>query len=119
MALSSAEAEHQIAAFGVSGCEHARQVFQEMHGLDADTALTIPILTDSQSAMAMASSDRDARRTRHIRRRHHYVRLQISNGAHIILKIDGALNISDVGTKLQDCATFIRHRAILHTEAPP
>ncbi len=39
IALSSAEAEYQIAAFGVSGCEHTRQVFQEMHGLDADTAL--------------------------------------------------------------------------------
>jgi hypothetical protein len=119
IALSSAEAECQIAAFGVSGCEHARQVFQEMHGLDADTALTIPILTDSQSAMAMASSDRDTRRTRHIRRRCHCVRLQIFNSAHIILKIDGALNISDGGTKSQDCATFIQHRAILHTKVPP
>jgi hypothetical protein len=119
IALSSAEAEYQIAAFGVSGCEHTRQVFQEMHGLDADTALTIPIFTDSQSAMAMASSDRDTRRTRHIRRRYHYVRLQISNGSHIILKIDGTLNISDIGTKLQDFATFARHRAILHTEVPP
>ncbi len=119
IALSSAEAEYQIAAFGISGCEHTRQVFQEMHGLDADTALTIPILTDSQSAMAMASSDRDTRRTRHIRRRYHYVRIQISNSAHIILKIDGTLNISDIGTKLQDYATFLRHRAIIHTEVPP
>jgi hypothetical protein len=118
VALSSAKAEHQTAAFGVSGCEHARQVFQEMHGLDADTTLTVPILTDSQSAMAMASSDCDTRRTRHIRRCHH-VRVQISNGDHIVLKIDGALNISNMGTKLQDCATFIRHRAIVHTKAPP
>jgi hypothetical protein len=119
IAVSSAEAEYQIAAFGVSGCEHTQQVFQEMHGLDADTALTILILTDSQSAMAMASSDRDTRRTWHIRRRYHYVRIQISNGAHIILKIDGTLNISDVGTKLQDYATFIRHRAIVHAKVPP
>jgi hypothetical protein len=86
--------------------------------LDPDTPLTIPILTDSQSAMAMASSDRDTRRTRHIRRRYHYVRLQIAHGAHIILKIDGTLNISDIGTKLQDYATFMRHRVILHTEVP-
>jgi hypothetical protein len=69
--------------------------------------------------MAMASSDRDTRRTRHIRRRYHYVRIQISNGAHISLKIDGTLNISDIGTKLQDYATFIRHRAIIHTKVPP
>jgi hypothetical protein len=119
VALSSAKAEHQTAAFGASSCEHARQVFQEMHGLDADTTLTVPILTDSQSAMAMASSDRDTRRTRHIRRRCHQVRVQISNGAHIVLKIDGALNISNIGTKLQDCAMFIWHRAIVHTKAPP
>jgi hypothetical protein len=119
VALSSAEAEYQIAAFGVSGCEHTRQLFQELHGLDPDTPLTIPILTDSQSAMAMASSDRDTRRTRHIRRRYHYVRHQIARGAHIILKIDGTLNISDIGTKLQDYATFMRHRVILHTDVPP
>jgi hypothetical protein len=118
IALSSAEAEYQVAAFGVSGCEHTRQLFQELHGLDPDTPLTIPILTDSQSAMAMASSDRDTRRTRHIRRRYHYVRFQIARGAHIILKIDGTLNISDIGTKLQDYATFMRHRVILHTEVP-
>jgi hypothetical protein len=119
VALSSAEAEYQIAAFGVSGCEHTRQLFQELHGLDPDTPLTIPILTDSQSAMAIASSERDTRRTRHIRRRYHYVRFQISNSAHIILKIEGPLNISDIGTKLQDYATFMRHRVILHTEVPP
>jgi hypothetical protein len=43
------------------------------------------------------------------------VRLQIPHGTHIILKIDGTLNISDIGTKLQDYATFMRHRVILHT----
>jgi hypothetical protein len=47
------------------------------------------------------------------------MRAQISNGAHIILKIDGTLNISNIGAKLQDHATFIRHRAIVHTEVPP
>jgi hypothetical protein len=119
IALSSAEAEYQIAAFGVSGCEHTRQLFQELHGLDPNTPLTIPILTDSQSAMAMASSDRDTRRTRHIRRRCHCVRHQIAQGAHIILKIDGTLNISDIGAKLQDFITFMRHRIILHTNVPP
>jgi hypothetical protein len=67
----------------------------------------------------MASSDRDTRRTRHIRRRYHYVRLQISQGAHIILKIDGTLNISDIGTKLQDYLTFMRHRVVIHTDVPP
>jgi hypothetical protein len=43
VALSSAEAEYQIAAFGCSGCEHTRQLFQELHGLDPDTPLTIPM----------------------------------------------------------------------------
>jgi hypothetical protein len=99
--------------------QHTRQWHQEMHGLDADTALTIPIFTDSQSGIAMASSDRDTRRTRHIRRRCHYVRIQIANGAHVILKIEGPLNISDIGTKLQDFATFLRHGAVIRTEAPP
>jgi hypothetical protein len=67
----------------------------------------------------MASGERDTRRTRHIRRRYHYVRLQIAHGVHIILKIDGTLNPSDIGTKLQDYLTFMRHRAVIHTEVPP
>jgi hypothetical protein len=33
-----------------------------------------------------------------------------------ILKIDGALNISEIGIKSQDHATFMRHCAILHTK---
>jgi hypothetical protein len=119
VALSSAKAEYQITAFGISGCEHTRQLFQELHGLDPDTPLTVPILSDSQSAMAMTSSDRDTRLTRHIRRRYHDVRHQIAQGAHIILKIDGTLNISDIGTKLQDFITFMRHRIVLHTDVPP
>jgi hypothetical protein len=73
IALSSAEVKYQIAAFGLSGCEHTRQLFQELHGLDPAT---------------------------------------------IILKIDATLNISNIGTKLQDYATFMRHRVILHTEVP-
>jgi hypothetical protein len=112
IALSSAEAEHQIAAFGVSGCEHARQLFQELHGLDPDTPLTIPILTDSQSAMAVASSDRDTRRTRHIRRRCHCVRLQITQGAHIILLKSMVRSIflilgQSYKTTLPSCATVL------------
>jgi hypothetical protein len=54
---------------------YPRQLFQELHGLDPDTPLTIPILTDLQRAMAMAFSDRETRRTRHIRRHYHFVDL--------------------------------------------
>jgi hypothetical protein len=61
VAVSSAEAKHHITAFGASaGCERTCQ-------LDPDTPLTGPVLVDSQSIMAMASSDHDARRTRHVR----------------------------------------------------
>ena len=67
----------------------------------------------------MASSERDTRRTRHIRRRYHYVRNQIATGAHIILKIEGPLNVSDIGTKHQDYTTLMRHRAIIHTHVQP
>jgi hypothetical protein len=90
----------------VSPAASARQVFQEMHGPDADAALNIPIFTDSQSGVAVASSDRDTRRTRHIQRRHHCMRIQTSNGTHIILKIEGPQTISGIGTKLQDFPAF-------------
>jgi hypothetical protein len=66
----------------------------------------------------MASSNRDTCRTRHIRHRCHCVHFQISNSAHVILKIDDTLNILDAGTKLQDFATFICHCTVIHDEVP-
>jgi hypothetical protein len=78
---------------------------EEVRGPEANAALTIPILTDSHG--------------HGIQQRCHCVHFQISNSAHVILKTDDTLNILDAGTKLQDFATFICHRAVIHDEVPP
>jgi hypothetical protein len=74
MALSTAESEHNAAAFGVTAAQHVRQLFQELHGLLPDTQLFIPLVMDSSSAIAIASKSCDARHARHIQRRIHFAR---------------------------------------------
>jgi hypothetical protein len=60
IALSSAESEHNAGAFGVTAAQHVRQLFQELHGLDPDTSLSVPLVMDSSSAIAIACKSRDA-----------------------------------------------------------
>ena len=71
IALSSAESEYNAAAFGITAAQHIRQLFQELHGLLPDTQLSIPLVMDSSSAIAIASKSRDTRHTHHIQRRIH------------------------------------------------
>jgi hypothetical protein len=79
-------------AFGVTAVQHVRQLFQELHGLAPNTSLSIPLVMDSSSAIAIASKSHDTRHTRHIQRRVHFVRLEFQCGNHFGVKILGTLN---------------------------
>jgi hypothetical protein len=118
IALSSAESEYNAGAFGVTAAQHVRQLFQELHGLDPDTSLSIPLVMDSSSAIAIASKSRDTRHTRHIQRRVHFVRFEFLRGNHFGVKILGTLNPSDIGTKHVDSATLETHRLIVQVTVP-
>jgi hypothetical protein len=118
IALSSAESECNAAAFGVTAAQHIRQLFQELRGLLPDTQLSIPLVMDSSSAIAIASKSRDTRHTRHIQRRVHFVRFEFMRGNHFGVKILGTLNPSDVGTKNVDSTTLETHRLIIQVTVP-
>ena len=80
VAMSSAEAEYNIAAIGTMTTTPCCQMILEMRNQDPDIPYTTPIFCDSTSAMAMLDSFRDTKRTRHILRRYHYVRYQVDGG---------------------------------------
>ena len=118
IALSSAESECNAGAFGVAAAQHVQQLFQELHGLDPDTSLSIPLIMDSSSAIAIASKSRDTRHTRHIQRCVHFVRFEFLRGNHFGVKMLGTFNPSDIGTKHVDSATLETHRLVIQATVP-
>ena len=57
------------------------------------------IFLDSKSAMCMAKNGRDAKHTRHIARRMHFVKNGEKCKMHKIDWFEGGLQFSDIGTK--------------------
>ena len=101
IALSSAEAEYNEACIAFMSASHLVMLLNELEFVDQydqDGGLT-PIFFDSTSAIAMGNSFRDTRHTRHIMRRHHYVREQIELGIYITLWIATLYQLADIGTK--------------------
>ena len=82
IAMSTGEAEYLGAGNACMSAAHIRMLIYDMHNLGSpEHSYTEPnsmppaiIVLDSEAAMAMANSDRDTARTRHIARRYHYVR---------------------------------------------
>jgi hypothetical protein len=96
---STCEAEYCMASLAVmAGC-YVKKVFNEMLGFYSDRPLTIPLGTDSQSAMDTAQSPKETSRTRHIARRFHYVRHCVANGMVQLFKIQGTNNPANCLTK--------------------
>jgi hypothetical protein len=118
IALSSAESECNAGAFGVTAAQRVRQLFQELHGLDPDTPLSVPLVMASSSAIAIASKSRDTPHTRHIQRRVHFARFGFLRGNHFGVKTLGTLNPSDIGTKHVDSATLETCRLMIQVTVP-
>ena len=117
--MSSAEAEYNSLAFGMQSIAHIRQLTLEINGLPADTPITVPVYCDSESAIAMGSSLKDTKRTRHIQRRVHFVREGFASKNFTPVKIEGELNPSDIGTKNVDPDTRDSHMHVLHVTTDP
>ena len=99
VAMSSAEAEYNAIAHSMQDITNSKQVIHELYGNKADKPLSVPLLCDSESAIAIGKNQKDTKRTRHIQRRFHFVRDNIESRAFMPFKIDGKLNPSDAGTK--------------------
>jgi hypothetical protein len=96
---STCEAEYCMASLAViAGC-HTKKLYNEIAGYYSDRILTIPLGTDSKSAMDTANSPKETNRTRHIARRFHYVRHCVGNGTVTLFKVQGANNPANCLTK--------------------
>jgi hypothetical protein len=96
---STCEAEYCTASLAVMAAFFVKKVHNELHGIDSDYELTIPVGIDSQSAMDTARSHKETQRTRHFQRRYHFIRMAVGSSQIILFKIDGTANCSNCLTK--------------------
>jgi hypothetical protein len=99
VAWSTYDAEYCVGALATMGAFYLRKVYNELHGIDPDYQLTIPIGIDSQSAIDTAISYKETQRTRHFSRRFHFIRFSVSASQVILFKVDGTANCSNCLTK--------------------
>jgi hypothetical protein len=71
----------------------------ELEGSDESSMKPTTMFFDSRSAIAMGSSYRDTKHTRHIMHRYHYVRNEIAANRFSMKWIGTEFMISDIGTK--------------------
>jgi hypothetical protein len=99
IAYSTCEAEYCTGALAAMAAMYAKKVYNELHGLNSDYQLTIPIGIDSQSAINTAQSNKETQRTKHIQRRFHFIRLAVAASQIVLFKVDGTNNCANSLTK--------------------
>jgi hypothetical protein len=116
---STCEAEYCMAALAAMAAFYIRKVYNELHGVDSDHQLTIPIGIDSKSAMDTAISYRETQRTRHFARRFHFIRLAVASSQVILFKIDGTSNCANSMTKPLPADQLSSEASIYEVEVKP
>ena len=96
---STCEAKYCTASLAAMAAYYVKKVHNELHGIDPDYNLTIPIGIDSQSALDTAESHKETQRTRHFQRRYHFLRTAVGASQIILFKVDGTANFSNCLTK--------------------
>ena len=96
---SSCEAEYTTAACANVSIQHIRKIWNELTGHPVDAPLTVPFALDSKSAIDTASSPRETRNTRHIRRRVHFFRDSVQKAEILCFKVPGEKNWTNGLTK--------------------
>jgi hypothetical protein len=99
VALSSAEAEYNEGCLAMMASSHLRMLLAELEGRTEESLESTNIYFDSSSAIAMGTSFRDTKHTRHILRRFHYVREGINSNRFRMLWIQTLVQQADIGTK--------------------
>jgi hypothetical protein len=98
---------------------YVKKVFIELHGIDPDCQLTIPISVDSQSAIDTAISHKETQRTRHFQRRFHFIRIAIASSQVIIFKVDGTANCSNCLTMPLPTEQLATETTVFEVEVDP
>jgi len=98
VALSSAKAEYNEGCVAFMAASHLRMLLCELEGIKEANMAPTTMFFDSKSAIAMGSSYRDTKHTRHIMRRYHYVRNEIAANRFNMKWIGTEFMIGDIGT---------------------
>ena len=117
VAMSTGEAEYLGAGSACVSAAHIRMLLYDLQKLGTDEhSYTEPtnmppatVVLDSEAAMAMANSDRDTARTRHIARRFHYVRHGVSQKDHVLIWVKSEDQAADFLTKNGDFSYLHSH----------
>jgi hypothetical protein len=123
VALSSCEAEYQSTGSGVQSMLYMDSLLKEMkergeeNGKD-DSTLTLKVLNDNQSAVAICKNDVLHSRVRHIDIKHHFIREQVEKGAVEVTWIPTHEQLADILTKPMRGATFAKMRDAIVVPIP-
>jgi hypothetical protein len=112
---STCEAEYCVGALAKMEAFYVRKVQNEIHRIDPDYQLTIPIGIDSQSATDTAISHKETQRTRHFQRRFHFIRL-LSN---YLFKVDDTANCSNCLIKPLPAEQFATEIYLFEVDVDP
>jgi len=96
---STAESKTIALATGAMACTYARRGIASVLYDDPDRLWTVPMISDSQAAIAMNSQDKPTRRSRHIERRWFYARQERLASRLVFHHIDADHSLADLGTK--------------------
>jgi hypothetical protein len=100
IALSSAEAEYNQACLAVMATTHVNMISEDLTQQSSSSPHPpIPIFMDSQSGIAIGSSFKDTKHTRHILRRYHYVCDAFQTNRFHPYWIPAEFELADIGTK--------------------
>ena len=93
---SSCEAEYAALASLCNNTQWARNVLQEVFGLDIES---IPLFTDSKAAIGLAGNQGVSARTKHVAVRMHVVREMVKSNVVKLVYVPTEQNLADVLTK--------------------
>lgn len=119
IALSSAEAETNAMTVCNMSATRSRMIYMELLTGNPDATFTVPILTDSQAAIAITRNEKGTAKTRHILRRDLYCRQAAAAGYVIYHHVNGdEYQLADIGTKNLPASKSATKLSIIEA-APP
>ena len=114
IALSTGEAEYLAASVACTAAQHIRMMNYDLYHLtdqdyvpeNTESYPASNIILDNAAAIAIAQSDKDTKRTRHILQRYHFVRQGSALGQHQLGWISTHDQMADPLTKNGDFHEF-------------
>jgi hypothetical protein len=119
LSVSVGEAEYCTAALAVMATSFHRKVYNEFIGRDADEPLTVALGLDSKAAIDIAMSPRETKKTKHIKRRYHYLRWCQQTSQVYLFPLPGDKNWSNCMTKVLNAEALAKEEGNFQVLVPP